>query len=156
IVTSTVKCWPARAVAGHRNVASAARPSAGRPLISVKAMPKIINSEPMSRGSLSDGAAATEPGRVLDSSLTCKRGAAEDAADEPNIALRHAERVPDVARTIAIDVADFGVNERRLAALSQADVKLRCDQRIPDVDHAIPIDIAAGDRCRRRGGRARR
>src|SRR5437667_9515113 len=60
-----------------------------------------------------------------------------------------------VARTIAIDVADLRVTERRLPARAQIHVVLRREERIRDVDDPISIDIAARDLRRRGCGAAR-
>src|SRR5207249_753229 len=84
-----------------------------------------------------------------------KRLAREEAADDPHVALGHLQCVPDVARTIAIDVADLRVTERRLPARAQIHVVLRREERIRDVDDPISIDIAARDLRRRGCGAAR-
>src|SRR5437879_3229179 len=50
-----------------------------------------------------------------------ERLACEGAA-ESHVALRHPERVSDVAAVVLIHVADLGMCERRLTALAQSDV----------------------------------
>ena len=75
--------------------------------------------------------------------MAYKRGAGEGAADEPDVALRHAEGVADVAGAIAVHVARLGVGE--LATLPQPHIELGYDERISDIDDPIPVHVAAGD-----------
>src|SRR5437879_2010084 len=59
-----------------------------------------------------------------------ERSAGEIAADQAHVALRHPERVPDVARTVPIDVAELRATERRLSARTQTYVILRHEQGV--------------------------
>jgi len=74
--------------------------------------------------------------------MAYKRGAGEGAADEPDVALRHPEGVPNVAGAVAVHVARLGVGE--LATLPQLHIELGYDERISDV--SLPIGV--GKRAR--------
>ena len=78
--------------------------------------------------------------------MAYKRGAGEGAADEPDVALRHPEGVPNVAGAVAVHVTDLRVAERRYATLPQADVELGHDERVPDVHDPVPVHVAAPGR----------
>jgi len=75
--------------------------------------------------------------------MAYKRGAGEGAADEPDVALRHPEGVPNVAGAVAVHVARLGVGE--LATLPQPHIELGYNERISDIDDLIPVHVAAAD-----------
>src|SRR2546422_2315403 len=139
-----VNCWPACAVAGQPSVACAAPLSAGRPptaMPSVRTTPKVVTGARMSRPPSLLVQPPPNPRPMARSSMAYKRGAGEGAADEPDVALRHPEGVPNVAGTVAVHVTDLRVAERRYAALPQADVELGHDERVPDVNDPVPVHV---------------
>src|SRR5437762_7243331 len=92
---------------------------------------------------------------AADTSRAAEGFAGEDAPDGVHVALRHPERVSNVAGVVLIQVADLGMSERRLTALAQADVELRHEQRIANIHHSVAVHVTADAGVRRGGCRAR-